>query len=101
MTNNTPEAIWDKIQKGVFVIAEAGKNFIQTEEDRPIAEYLENARRLVDEAVKGKADAIKFQTHTVEDEVMDIDFTSTTTYKYAAYSRNLQKSNLWKCSFEN
>jgi len=76
MTNNTSEAIWDKIQKGVFVIAEAGKNFIQTEEDRPIAEYLENAKRLVDEAVKGKADAIKFQTHIVEDEVMDIDFTS-------------------------
>ncbi|MDO8470755.1 MAG: N-acetylneuraminate synthase family protein [bacterium] len=76
MTNNTSEAIWEKLQKGVFVIAEAGKNFIQTEDDRSVAEYLANAKRLVDEAVKGGADAIKFQTHTVEDEVMDIDFTS-------------------------
>lgn len=76
MTKNTPEAIWDTFQKGVFVIAEAGKNFIQTEEDRPVAEYLANAKRLVDEAVAGGADAIKFQTHTVEDEVMNIDFTS-------------------------
>ncbi len=76
MTKNTPEAIWEKLQTGVFVIAEAGKNFIQTEEERPVAEYLANAKRLVDEAVKGGADAIKFQTHTVEDEVMDIDFTS-------------------------
>ena len=71
MTKNTSEAIWDAFQKGVFVIAEAGKNFIQTEEDRPVAEYLANAQLLVDEAVKGGADAIKFQTHTIEDEGME------------------------------
>ncbi len=76
MIKNTPEAIWDALQNGVFVIAEAGKNFIQTEEERPVAEYLANAKRLVDEAVNAGADAIKFQTHTVEDEVMNIDFTS-------------------------
>ncbi len=73
MTTNTPEAIWEKIQKGVFIIAEAGKNFIQTEEERPVAEYLENAKRLVDEAVKAGADAIKWQTHNVEDEQLDLD----------------------------
>ncbi|MBI2024702.1 MAG: N-acetylneuraminate synthase family protein [Candidatus Harrisonbacteria bacterium] len=71
-----PETIWSKIQKGVFIIAEAGKNFIQTEEDRPVEEYLKNAMRLVDEAAKAGADAIKFQTHNVEDEVLNIDFTS-------------------------
>ena len=58
--------IWEKIQKGVFIIAEAGKNFIQTEEARPVEEYLKNAMQLVDEAAKAGADAIKFQTHNVE-----------------------------------
>ena len=76
MVRNTPEDIWDKIEKGVFVIVEAGKNFIQTEEDRPVKEYLANAKQLVDEAVESGADAIKFQTHTVEDEIAKIDFTS-------------------------
>lgn len=76
MPRNIPEAIWDKIEKGVFVIADAGKNFIQTQDDRPVEEYLANAKQLVDEAVRGGADAVKFQTHTVEDEVLKIDFTS-------------------------
>lgn len=75
-TINTPEAIWDKINSGIFVIAEAGKNFMHTEEDRPVAEYLENAKELVDEAVAGGADAIKFQTHQVEDEQLNLDVTS-------------------------
>ena len=64
----SPSQIWEKIQKGVFIIAEAGKNFIKTKEDRPIAEYLENAKELVDKAAWAGADAIKFQTHDVEDE---------------------------------
>lgn len=75
-TQNNADAIWQKINEGVFIIAEAGKNFIQTIEDRPVEEYLENAKQLVDEAVKGGADAIKFQTHTVEDEQLNIDVTS-------------------------
>jgi len=62
------EQIWEKIQKGVFVIAEAGKNFIQTEEEKSVAEYLKNAKDLVDKAVWAGADAIKFQTHEAEDE---------------------------------
>ncbi len=64
----SPSAIWEKIKKGVFVIAEAGKNFIKTKEERPVAEYLENAKELVDKAAWAGADAIKFQTHHVEDE---------------------------------
>ncbi|MFA4891646.1 MAG: hypothetical protein WC604_04875, partial [Candidatus Gracilibacteria bacterium] len=47
----------------VFIIAEIGKNFIQTQEDRPISEYLENAKRLVDAAVDAGCNAVKFQTH--------------------------------------
>ena len=70
------DQIWSKLQKGVFIIAEAGKNFIQTEEDRPVEEYLKNAMRLVDEAAKAGADAIKFQTHNVEDEQLNINVVS-------------------------
>lgn len=70
------DEIWEKIQKGVFIIAEAGKNFIKTEEEKTVEEYLENAKELVDEAVKAGADAIKFQTHNVEDEQLNINVTS-------------------------
>ncbi len=74
--NMTGVTIWEKIEKGVFVIAEAGKNFIQTEEERSTAEYLINAKQLVDEAAAAGADAIKFQTHNVEDEQMNINVVS-------------------------
>ncbi len=60
----------------VFIIAEIGKNFIQTEEEKPVTEYLENAKKLVDAAKDAGCDAVKFQTHEVEDEVLDIAFTS-------------------------
>lgn len=76
MPPNTPETIWNKCQTGVFIIAEAGKNFIQTEEEKSVEEYLQNAMWLVDEAVKAGADAIKFQTHNVEDEQLNIEITS-------------------------
>ncbi len=68
----TSEDIWKKIENGVFIIAEAGKNFIQTSEDKSVDEYLRNAKQLVDEAVSAGADAIKFQTHTVEDEQLNL-----------------------------
>ena len=41
---------WEKIEKGTFIIAEAGKNFIQSQEERSVEEYLKNAMQLVDEA---------------------------------------------------
>lgn len=72
----TSDAIWEKMTRGVFIIAEAGKTFIQTEEDRPVPEYLANAKALVDTAVACGADAIKFQTHDADDEVLDIRFDS-------------------------
>ncbi len=56
----------------VFFIAEIGKNFIVTEEDRPVSEYLENAIKLIDLAVESGADAVKFQTHVVEDEQLPV-----------------------------
>lgn len=60
----------------VFIIAEIGKNFIQTEDSRSTDEYLENAKELIKAAKEAGADAVKFQTHNVEDEQMDIDITS-------------------------
>lgn len=96
--------IWDKIQQGVFVIAEAGKNFIQTEEERSVQEYLDNAKELVDKAIEGGADAIKFQTHIVHDEVLNIDFTSPHftqkgSDRYSWVSRNTRATpfnEFWK-----
>lgn len=64
------------IEKRVFVIAEIGKGFIQTEDDRPVDEYLANAKALVKAAKDAGADAAKFQTHTVEDEQLNISVTS-------------------------
>lgn len=64
------------IKNNVLIIAEIGKNFIQTEEDRSVEEYLENAKALVRAAKDAGADVVKFQTHHVEDEQMDIDVIS-------------------------
>lgn len=60
----------------VFIIAEVGKNFIQSEDERPVAEYLENAKRLAKAAKDAGADAVKFQTHSVEDEQLNIEVVS-------------------------
>ncbi|MAG12899.1 hypothetical protein CL630_03775 [bacterium] len=60
----------------IFVIAEIGKNFIQTEDDRSVEEYLINAKVLVDEAKKAGCDAVKFQTHELEDEILNVDIVS-------------------------
>lgn len=60
----------------IFVIAEIGKNFIQTEEEKSVEEYLQNAKNLVDAAKDVGADAVKFQTHEVEDEQLNINVVS-------------------------
>ena len=77
-TKPAPTAsLMDLIASGhVFVVAEIGKNFIQTQEERPIAEYLENAKALVKAAHEAGADAVKFQTHNVEDEQLNIHVVS-------------------------
>ena len=56
----------------VFIIAEIGKNFIETEDERPQEEYLENAKELIRLAYESGADAVKFQTHEVEDEQLPV-----------------------------
>lgn len=59
-----------------FLVAEIGKNFIQTPDDRSVDEYIGNAVVLVDAAIDAGADAVKFQTHVVDDEQMPVSITS-------------------------
>lgn len=86
----------------IFCIAEIGKNFIQSKDERPVVEYLENAKRLVQAAHDAGADAVKFQTHEVEDEVLNIDFTSPhfkAKDRYSWVTRNMNATPLeefWK-----
>jgi sialic acid synthase SpsE len=90
-------AIWKKLQTGVFIIAEAGKNFICSADDRSVSEYLVNAKQLVDKAVWAGADAIKFQTHTVTDEQLNIPVTShhfTLVDRYRWIERNTNATPL-------
>ena len=60
--------MWKKTDDGIFLIAEIGKNFIQTEDIKSIDEYLFNAKQLIRSAKNCGADAVKFQTHNVKDE---------------------------------
>jgi len=83
--------------ENVFVIAEIGKNFIQTEDERPVEEYLTNAKEIVDAAVEAGADAVKFQTHEVEDEQLNIDVTSPHfkgSDRYSWITRNMNSTPL-------
>ncbi len=84
--------------KPVFVVAEIGKGFIQTEEDQTPAVYLENAKELVKLAKEAGADAVKFQTHTVEDEQANIKvvaphFKGADRYNWV--KRNTEAAPVW------
>ncbi len=59
-----------------FVIAEIGKNFIQSQEPQSVETALANAIALVRAAKKSGASAVKFQTHTYEDEQANIQVVS-------------------------
>jgi len=60
----------------VFIVAEIGKNFIDKPEAESVDVYIEKAKKLIDAAADSGVDAVKFQTHEVEDEVADIPFES-------------------------
>lgn len=73
MHNNVLERT---IENNVLVVAEIGKNFIDSEEEKSVSEYLARAKVLVRAAKDAGADAVKFQTHHVEDEVLPMEFDS-------------------------
>lgn len=80
---------------GVFVIAEIGKNFIQTEDPQSRETYLKNAKELIDAAAAAGAHAVKFQTHEVEDEQMNIPVVSPHfqgSERYAWVKRNTEEA---------
>ena len=96
-------AFTDLIGSGrVFVVAEIGKNFIQTQDERPVEEYLANAKALVKAAKDAGADAVKFQTHNVEDEQLNIQVVSPHfkgADRYSWVTRNTKATPLetfWK-----
>jgi len=94
----------DKLLERTFIIAEIGKNFIQTEDSKSVEEYLDNSKELVLKAKEAGADAVKFQTHYVHDEVLNIEFTSPHFTKkgsdrYSWVSRNTHATpflEFWK-----
>ncbi|PIP60404.1 hypothetical protein COX00_03470, partial [Candidatus Uhrbacteria bacterium CG22_combo_CG10-13_8_21_14_all_47_17] len=67
---------WVGEDRPVFVIAEIGKNFIQSEDERSVDEYLRNAIALAQAAKDAGAHAVKYQTHTVEDEQANVEVVS-------------------------
>ncbi|MAZ41023.1 hypothetical protein CL654_02810 [bacterium] len=86
----------------VFIIAEIGKNFIQTQEEKTVSEYLDNAKKLVDAAVDAGCDAVKFQTHIVLDEQANIDivsphFKGSDRYSWVARNTNITpREGFWE-----
>ncbi len=78
-------------QDKTYIIAEIGKNFIQTKNEQSVEMYLKNAKELVIQAHKAGADAVKFQTHNLEDEQIDENIVSkhfTESDRYSWVKRN-------------
>jgi N,N'-diacetyllegionaminate synthase len=96
------QKVIEKAKKGILIIVDAGKNFIQTEEEKSVEEYLNNAKKLVDAAVESGADIIKWQTHNVEDEQLKIKVVSPHFKggeRYSWVSRNTKATpvnEFWK-----
>lgn len=90
----------------IFLIAEIGKNFIQTKEEQPLEEYIANAKRLIDAAAEAGADAVKFQTHEATDEQLPLQITSPhfpESDRYAWVKRNTEATPhvFWKAVREH
>lgn len=95
--------LFNRDDKGrCFVVAEIGKNFIRAEKEASVEEYLRNAIELVKSAKEAGADAVKFQTHNVEDEQADIEIVSPhfkSLDRYRWVKRNTEATPLdgfWK-----
>ncbi len=87
--------------KTPFIVAEIGKNFIQTKDDQSFEEYLNNAKELIDQAAKAGVDAVKFQTHVLEDEQLKLDVTSphfqaSDRYSWITRNEKITTDAFWK-----
>ncbi|MDP3800088.1 MAG: N-acetylneuraminate synthase family protein [bacterium] len=86
------------IKNKTFIVAEIGKGFIQTEADQTPEVYLANAKELVLLAKEAGADAVKFQTHTVEDEQANINVVAphfNGADRYSWVKRNTNATPVW------
>lgn len=95
--------IWKKINSPdeVFIIAEIGKNFIQEEEILPIEVYSKRAKQLIKAAKEAGADAVKFQTHEIEDEQLDANiisphFNNQDRYNWVKRNTLITPLEFWK-----
>ncbi len=82
----------------VFIVAEIGKNFIQEEEVLDPKIYLKRSKKLIRLAKEAGADAVKFQTHQVDDEQADIGVTSPHfkgSDRYKWVKRNTEATPKW------
>ena len=85
----------------VFVVAEIGKNFIQEPEDKTRTEYLARAKELILAAKEAGADAVKFQTHNYEDEVLPLKFFSphfaaSDRYRWVKKNSQITTPDFWQ-----
>ena len=81
--------------RDVFIVAEIGKNFIVTEEEESVETLLRRAQLLVDAAVDAGVDAVKFQTHHVADEQLNIPIVSPhfpANDRYRCVERNTRQT---------
>ncbi len=86
------------IKEKTFIVAEIGKGFIQTEQNQTPEVYLANAKELVLLAKEAGADAVKFQTHTVEDEQTNINVVAphfNGADRYSWVKRNTAATPVW------
>jgi len=90
-----------KGERAVFFIAEIGKNFIQTKEEQSREQYLKNAKELILKAKEAGADAVKFQTHNVEDEQIDLrvvspHFSGADRYSWVKRNNEITTREFWQ-----
>lgn len=86
-----------RTSRETFVIADIGKNFIQTQEEQSSEMYAKNAKELIDAATEAGVDAVKFQTHVVDDEQANISVVSphfTGSDRYSWVERNTRATPL-------
>ncbi|PIQ91703.1 MAG: hypothetical protein COV70_02220 [Parcubacteria group bacterium CG11_big_fil_rev_8_21_14_0_20_39_22] len=83
-----------------FVIAEIGKNFIQSKEEKGLDEYISNAKNLIDAAADAGVDAVKFQTHEYSDEqapiqVISPHFSGSDRYSWVKRNTDITPDRFW------
>jgi len=85
-------------KRPVFITLDIGKNFIDKEQPEDENALLVKAKKLIDSAVDCGVDAVKFQTHLVEDEQRNIPVTSPHFNKerYLWLKRNTFSKLFWQ-----